>query len=253
MVPAHAGVVPTCPGCPPTPGGGPRARGGGPTVKWALGQLKRWSPRTRGWSHQRRPHLHRRRVVPAHAGVVPGRPRCRAASRCGPRARGGGPLSRRISPFMVLWSPRTRGWSRWLPSTPVRRTVVPAHAGVVPRCRRRGLCPSRGPRARGGGPFGSAFTADATKWSPRTRGWPPRTRGWSPRTRGWSPRRSHPGRLREVVPAHAGVVPGRPPRTGRALRGPRARGGGPRTIACVRSRPRSLEGRNLRPLLRQVP
>ncbi len=211
-----------------------------------------WSPRTRGWSHRAQCAQRRLGVVPAHAGVVPAMdivavswgvvpahagvvprgdgPPARGAR--GPRARGGGPAHSAGGTDAARWSPRTRGWSRWragrdgevwsprtrgwsrlATSSTAARTVVPAHAGVVPARQEHWREVASGPRARGGGPGNR---------NPRIR------RGqWSPRTRGWSRPRRPPVTHLRVVPAHAGVVP----RTSRPRRpfscGPRARGGGP--------------------------
>ncbi len=153
----------------------------------------KWSPRTRG--------------------VVPPPPGWRLRPRRGPRARGGGPNGGDWIGTVIRWSPRTRGWSLLARARPVRRVVVPAHAGVVPLHRhRRGHHPG-GPRARGGGP----------PW-PTPRPWWCR---WSPRTRGWSRWRPNPTSRKAVVPAHAGVVLA--PSMARSMPpgGPRARGGGP--------------------------
>ncbi len=213
MVPAHTGVVPSdtklgAPGvC------GPRAHGGGPRAECAIFNPGKWSPRTRGWSRVEPRCLRLVIVVPAHAGVVPGRRRSAPIPGCGPRPRGGGPRPPEKCPHPRLWSPRTRGWS---PSgRDPRRSwwVVPAHAGVVPDPGPRDGDTRRGPRARGGGP-----------WA-RMR--PPFSFGWSPRTREWSPRRSAVRRRGGVVPAQAQVVLRCTCRRGRRACCPCAGGGDP--------------------------
>ncbi len=173
-----------------------------------------WSPRTRGWSRSSVGSRVVPKVVPAHAGVVPTSSRCARRPPRGPRARGGGPRCGGSVSFSTWWSPRTRGWSRRVTEDGQRRTVVPAHAGVVPWAWPACWCRRGGPRARGGGPL------------LRSRGFA--ARQWSPRTRGWSLRAVVRGRHVCVVPAHAGVVPAPSICSRRTACGPRARGGGPR-------------------------
>ncbi len=223
MVPAHAGVVPLRrPVNVPTKSG-PRARGGGPfscAPRWWPSQ---WSPRTRGWSHGRARELADQHVVPAHAGVVPSSPSSSTRSPRGPRARGGGPRTCQVIYGLCVWSPRTRGWSRCRHPRQPHPDVVPAHAGVVPSATPHDAPSRGGPRARGGGPR-PVFTITVQY-------------RWSPRTRGWSLQglRTRPGA--KVVPAHAGVVPSSMALAVLPLRGPRARGGGPRgrRLRCRRA------------------
>ncbi len=234
VVPAHAGVVPRPAAQSAERSSGPRACGGGPPTPPAPSWSAPWSPRTRGWSHAVELVADLLVVVPAHAGVVPGRPSWRRWCGGGPRARGGGPSSEPSRARRSWWSPRTRGWSLPRQGVNLVRGVVPAHAGVV-------LCPPslssgpvRGPRARGGGPAAAFVKSSHPRWSPRTRGWSlsvstsllekfggPRARGggpslesgistvmmWSPRTRGWSLAPKVWCTQKLVVPAHAGVVP----------------------------------------------
>ncbi len=213
MVPAHAGVVPCSSHSRTQRCCGPRARGGGPLTGDPELRFTPWSPRTRGWSPGLLDEPQVQAVVPAHAGVVPGGCRRRTGQRSGPRARGGGP-NRWISSLVAgEWSPRTRGWSRRACVADAELRVVPAHAGVVPLDGDAGHPLRGGPRARGGGPCPGCCTSSHT--------------GWSPRTRGWSRGRIAGPLTPVVVPAHAGVVPPRPDRGLGAHRGPRARGGGP--------------------------
>ncbi len=113
---------------------------------------------------------------------------------CGPRARGDGPQIRDFLADCTGWSPRTRGWSPD-PRLPGRlHWVVPAHAGMVPRCADRRPVELRGPRARGDGPGGKRIDLEKARWSPRTRG--------------WSDAPAEQAVLADVVPAHAGLSPG---------------------------------------------
>ncbi len=152
VVPAHAGVVPSTTQRRSSRKGGPRARGGGPTASIMSRWRAWWSPRTRGWSLPSLPQRGGGAVVPAHAGVVPGRRGGRGLARSGPRARGGGPPHQMKAAPGTVWSPRTRGWSHQGVAVSTRALVVPAHAGVVPRGRCRARRRPGGPRARGGGP-----------------------------------------------------------------------------------------------------
>ncbi len=255
MLPAHAGMVPgralvCC--CSVS---APRARGDGPrNVLMDVAEFE-CSPRTRGWSHHRPGPDGRARVLPAHAGMVPATRFPPQASRSASRARGDGPVREPYSMTFHECSPRTRGWSPAPRRPRVADRVLPAHAGMVlvvvvdPR----GDCGA--PRARGDGPRRERADQGDDECSPRTRGWSvparcrscpgtrraPRARGdgptgsmssatlWvcSPRTRGWS---HHQGdeRLGDVVlPAHAGMVPGRASRRRVRSSAPRARGDGP--------------------------
>ena len=69
------------------------------------------------------------------------------------------------------------------------------------------------PRARGDGPCNHCRHPDCTLFPPRTRGWT----HW----------RYPPSTALPVSPAHAGMDPPRPNRTGKTTRFPRARGDGP--------------------------
>ena len=152
-------------------------------------------------------------MLPAHAGMVPGRRRRRPQARRAPRARGDGPRQRPRWRPHALCSPRTRGWSPvaqnlWLPSR-----VLPAHAGMVPMSIWASRASIRAPRARGDGPA-------------RYRGGR-RYKKCSPRTRGWSPPLAVSLPIVRVLPAHAGMVPATKRSRLHLLSAPRARGDGP--------------------------
>ncbi len=213
VVPALAGVVPT-PAPPPTRiVSRPRARGGGPSSTSAGASFGSSSPRSRGWSPDREDRRDEHDVVPALAGVVPGRPRRTTGRASRPRARGGGPGFTGLVSWRVMSSPRSRGWSQRRHAPERGRLVVPALAGVVPRSTAGGSARHGRPRARGGGPCRASMVLVAEMSSPRSRGW----------SSGDHTGGSDPG----VVPALAGVVPGpRGSLPSRRCR-PRARGGGP--------------------------
>ncbi len=194
VLPAHAGVIPTGASNPNGRTSPPRARGGHPQSLQRAVSAAMSSPRTRGSSQLGGHCRGTRGVLPAHAGVIP--------------------------------PPSDHG---------SKRVVLPAHAGVIPAAAGSGCWCRRPPRARGGHPYAICNGDARNKSSPRTRGssqpaiagsahgrCPPRARGGhprhdrvavhrsasSPRTRG-SSRAGHgqPDHA-DVLPAHAGVIPG---------------------------------------------
>ncbi len=193
VVPARAGVFP--PSAPPCPGRprGPRACGGVPLGGVIQHAWLTWSPRVRGCSPARTDQQPWWQVVPARAGVFPGRRTRGRTRRSGPRACGGVPCSFNSGVRLRRWSPRVRGCSRagarwwWL------GRVVPARAGVFPLTVAGTGGVVRGPRACGGVPRGNGFPAAWVAWSPRVRGCSPRAQRTAPHAR--------------VVPARAGVFP----------------------------------------------
>ena len=253
VLPAHAGMVPHTvpPGC--QSAGAPRARGDGPVleVNGMTGQL--CSPRTRGWSRSRGQRHDRTAVLPAHAGMVPRCSTTQPSAPSAPRARGDGPLAMLKASGSVRCSPRTRGWSPLYDQLPDEATVLPAHAGMVPRGRPHPMTASCAPRARGDGPSETSSPPPASKCSrargdgpllrkavqigkacsPRTRGCPGRLMlvtyqmGCSPRTRGWSRAEEDARNPHFVLPAHAGMVPVPCHAVAAARSAPRARGDRP--------------------------
>ncbi len=229
--------------------GGPRACGVGPSAAAAPPASTRWSPRVRGWSRAALLGGEAAVVVPARAGLVPGRSSRRRPAASGPRACGVGPSTNSAASPVRAWSPRVRGWSPPRSGALDRRPVVPARAGLVPRCPEPPRAPESGPRACGVGPRMERAALIAAGWSPRVRGWShhpqpgvrvhrcgPRACGvgpqsmtvraslslWSPRVRGWSlAQRTGPVGV-VVVPARAGLVPGQFAEQSLARRGPRA-------------------------------
>ncbi len=195
VVPAHAGLVPLC--CPAHRGspGGPRACGVGPSYTRLHVSCGVWSPRMRGWSRQVCVHRCRDGVVPAHAGLVPSNSSSSRSPCSGPRACGVGPSRGIIRANSDAWSPRMRGWSLLQRARHFRKSVVPAHAGLVPEGARGLISRKGGPRACGVGPRLTEAGFLCEEWSPRMRGW----------SRSCHRIRPRPG----VVPAHAGLVPDR--------------------------------------------
>ncbi len=151
-------------------------------------------------------------------------------------------------------SPRMRGWSRDPGGQAGHRGLLPAHAGLVPTHRRTGCDSPSAPRACGVGPMGLALADCWISCSPRMRGWSPRSLSnhevlcpapracgvgpvdrpgpqaparCSPRMRGWSPTRQREAAGRQLLPAHAGLVPGTPVPPSARRPAPRACGVGP--------------------------
>ena len=133
VLPAHAGMVPLHRTPPFFSACAPRARGDGPEAHHQHLIDRKCSPRTRGWSRQGPEGLRPVGVLPAHAGMVPSSaPRSRARPSAS-RARGDGPRPPPADFFSSMCFPRTRGWSPASRGTERRKSVLPAHAGMVPR------------------------------------------------------------------------------------------------------------------------
>jgi len=152
VLPAHAGMVPGLCRIRSASPRAPRARGDGPADVNAARNIRECSPRTRGWSRSRRCCDGWCTVLPAHAGMVPGPEDLRGNTAGAPRARGDGPLAGLLHQPFSPCSPRTRGWSRSRWSSRVPRSVLPAHAGMVPTALSTTALVSSAPRARGDGP-----------------------------------------------------------------------------------------------------
>ncbi|CAN3979351.1 Peptidase, M20A family [Kitasatospora purpeofusca] len=259
LLPAHAGLVPARPSAKSGSAPAPRACGVGPGNPCDVGGIGYCSPRMRGWSPQHVQRPDRRELLPAHAGLVPRRPGVYHLPLPAPRACGVGPGRCPAAALVRLCSPRMRGWShqRRLPITPV--SLLPAHAGLVPR--RPGVyhLPLPAPRACGVGPLGGTKGEVLSRCSPRMRGWSrhkpprgarscpaPRACGvgpaigvrtqrpirCSPRMRGWSRSGSTGARVLSLLPAHAGLVPPARHRRCSSRAAPRACGVGPMSEMC---------------------
>ncbi len=145
--------------------------------------------------------------------MVPSKGTRTRRSPAAPRTRGDGPSSSSPSRRGQSCSPHTRGWSQAGSSSGHRRTLLPAHAGMVPPLRACWTSSRTAPRTRGDGPQASGqFSATLlllpahagmVPWAhasgepvmpaPRTRGDGPKFSikglSWancSPHTRGWS-------------------------------------------------------------------
>ncbi len=213
LLPAPAGMVPEPSGKTAPSTSAPRARGDGPVGGMPGEVAVDCSPRPRGWSLIAVLRVRAEDLLPAPAGMVPPS----AALVCGrstaPRARGDGPDSTGAPDPQQPCSPRPRGWSL---SSAKRRPglrLLPAPAGMVPRCHSIWCCPVAAPRARGDGP--------RSDWTGRD------TTSCSPRPRGWSPCPTARARRRALLPAPAGMVLCNLAGQGRLRAAPRARGDGP--------------------------
>ena len=255
VVPAHAGVILMTVRRGTLCRRRPRTRGGHPAQGVIDAVVTKSSPHTRGSSCTVKHTTWRERVVPAHAGVIPREKQRLAAWLSRPRTRGGHPYKGTGYSSQVSSSPHTRGSSRLRRRSSPRRTVVPAHAGVILRRPGPWDCRPGRPRTRGGHPDGEVVVGAGGTSSPHTRGsshsadgrvvfgrvvpahagvillglragtWP--SVSSSPHTRGSS--RRCDGRLHAhlVVPAHAGVIPPTTPMQWTSRCRPRTRGGHP--------------------------
>ncbi len=120
-------------------------------------------------------------------------------------------------------SPHARGWTQALDALLVLAELLPARAGMDPRCGHgaRGMAPA--PRTRGDGP--SAWTLPGYARPSRARSCSPHARGW---TRHGVAHRGSGG----LLPARGGMDPGRPRPHTRGTAAPRTRGDGPAKSAA---------------------
>ena len=131
-----------------------------------------------------------RRIIPAHAGQTPPsttRDTCRPDH---PRACGANLFDSSSSTHAVGSSPRMRGKQGRVRADPIRRRIIPAHAGQTRTPSSRSRPPPDHPRACGANYNGTYSTFDDLGSSPRMRGKRQADR------RGRGPDR--------IIPAHAG-------------------------------------------------
>ena len=133
LIPAHAGKT-SCPfGVVSFPAAHPRSRGENGADAVANSVRLGSSPLTRGKRARARSRGQRVRLIPAHAGKTSRRSRSTRSTPAHPRSRGenGG----RVAGLRGVRgsSPLTRGKPHGVPQRPVRRRLIPAHAGKTTR------------------------------------------------------------------------------------------------------------------------
>ncbi len=128
------------------------------------------SPPARGSSHPERHELGRHPVVPARAGIFPGRPWTTHAPPSRPRTRGDLPRLGFLAGGMGASSPPARGSSpsQLLNCSP--QGVVPARAGIFPAHRSSRSARVGRPRPRGDLPWAIGEASDRPTSSPPARG-----------------------------------------------------------------------------------
>ena len=213
LFPACAGVVPLTKKSRVTGMTFPRMRGGGPRQCSTKKSMHSFSPHARGWSLRLSRRNTRKRLFPACAGVVLQHEQKTSDRSTFPRMRGGGPNTAQVLNNMQHFSPHARGWSQAVLNQEIYAQLFPACAGVVPRTVTAQNPKSAFPRMRGGGPI--AFGVSCIFQS------------FSPHARGWSQPSTNSGKLSQLFPACAGVVPAAQHQSSIRDAFPRMRGGGP--------------------------
>jgi hypothetical protein len=87
-----------------------------------------------------------------------------------PRARDGPAYTGAVK-YLLMYSPRARGWTGSAPLVGCPAYVFPACAGMDRVCQSADARLAGIPRVRGDGPLGSYFNELCEKYSPRARGW----------------------------------------------------------------------------------
>jgi hypothetical protein len=201
----------------------PRACGDGPSNPVIAVTTENCSPLAWGWPP--RPHMRPddRVLFPVPAGMVPGTPQDSRTGRSAPRPRGDGPDHVAVIRAGNTRSPRLWGWSQLVDQGQVRRLLLPARAGMLPRRTHvAGTGPST-PRACGDGPAPDVSRHEDLVCSPLARlGFVcyPRLRGWSlleprngesvsllPACAGWSRQEDHPLSDGRAAPCSCGDGP----------------------------------------------
>src|SRR5690606_22185999 len=131
VLPTHVGMVrPRWRAC-SSPSGAPHARGDGPSAAVTRPWAWACSPRTWGWSVGRSHAATGGEVLPTHVGMVRLRWFRTSDPMGAPHARGDGPTPVTRSGCMFSCSPRTWGWSDFVPNGVEAFFVLPTHVGMV--------------------------------------------------------------------------------------------------------------------------
>ncbi|MGY3341174.1 hypothetical protein ACVW0K_007367 [Streptomyces filamentosus] len=174
-----------------------------------------YSPLAQGWTL--RPvggglHLH---LLPARAGMDPPGGVRWTRSPSASRSRGDGPSNSAFAVDITVCSPLARGWPHHQAPGGFFDMLLPARAGMDPRCPSTRWRRGPAPRSRGDGPDLARVVVGPN--------------GCSPLAWGWTRSRDVPGHPDVLLPARAGMDPaaGLPAR--RCTSAPCSRGDGPET------------------------
>ncbi|CAJ59121.1 hypothetical protein FRAAL0446 [Frankia alni ACN14a] len=132
VVPARAGIFPSCPSPPTRRSGRPRPRGDLPQAARKKTRRRQSSPPARGSSSRGGGPANDFRVVPARAGIFLPELRTGGGVRGRPRPRGDLPARPGLRGWFALSSPPARGSSPTLGRPDGLELVVPARAGIFP-------------------------------------------------------------------------------------------------------------------------
>ncbi len=170
LLPARAGMAPTCTSYMCASCTAPRTRRDGPARSRRLPPKVPCSPRPRGWPLPDRQGAHLVPVLPAAAGMVPTATPLlpgptRASRACGDGPRTGGQQGRERT------ASRARGWPLPHQARRAVRGLLPACAGLDPPPPTPTRVPPCASRACGDGPEKTGWSATFRNCSPRSRGW----------------------------------------------------------------------------------
>ena len=146
----------------------------------------------RGWSFRWKSRDEENSVLPAHAGVILVINSLIVFTFCTSRTCGGDPETKARQDTQAMYFPHMRGWSSYIVYCPKSKTVLPAHAGVIPKYPKILIYHRSTSRTCGGDP-GILSSVEIEK-------------GYFPHMRGWSYVCSFSSTSKVVLPAHAGVI-----------------------------------------------
>ena len=146
----------------------------------------------RGWSYSPRYIENTTKLFPAHAGVILSSERIKKLKSSIPRSCGGDPRVKHFHVFATSYSPLMRGWSSWMGLCIFWYWLFPAHAGVILPISFATSKQKSIPRSCGGDPVLILAILSAYNYSPLMRG--------------WSFMKDFLLDIKELFPAHAGVI-----------------------------------------------